>query len=1627
MIKQVTLTIIALLVSIASFAIPAISGPSALCAGMTLTMTDSMAGGTWSSSNTSVATVGSLTGTVTAVSPGTSNIIYYVPAVGYSILYLTVNPNPAPISGPSTVTVGSYITLTDASPGGIWSASCSILTIGSTTGIVTGTAPGICNLIKYTFPGTGCLVYYTDTITAASVAPITGTTNVCAGSTVTLSDATTGGTWTSSNTAIATINATSGVVTGVSAGTCTITFTHSGSYVTTSFTVNPLPAPITGPGTVAVGGTITLTDATTGGTWSSACSIVTTGTSIGYVTGISPGICYYIKYTLPTGCYVYYTDTVTSGGSVAPITGTTHVCVGSTITLSDATTVGTWTSSNTAIATINATSGVVTGVSAGTCTITYTHSGSYVTASFIVYAPPTAITGSSSVCVGSTTTEADATPGGAWASGNTSVATVTSTGVVTGVSAGTVGIYYLMTTGCATYKVVTVNAIPTVTGSSTVCIGSTTTLTGTPTGGTWTTSNSAVAAVGSTGIVTGVAGGVANIYYNAGGCYAYHYVTVNAAPSISGSSTLCAGTTTTLTGTPAGGTWTTSNSAVATVGSTGIVTGVAGGVANIYYNAGGCYAYHYVTVNATATISGSSTLCAGSTITLTSSLTGGTWSTSNSAVATVGSTGIVSGVAGGIANIYYYAGGCYASHYVTVNAASTISGGSTVCAGSSITLTGTPAGGTWTTSGTTIATVGSTGIVTGVATGVVNVYYNAGGCYSYHFVTVNAAASVSGSSSVCAGSTISLTASPSGGTWISSNTATATVGSTGIVTGVAAGTVNIYYSNGGCNAYHTVTVNAASSISGSSSVCVGSTTTLTGTPSGGNWFSSGTSIATIGSSTGLVTGLTTGTVNIYYNGGGCYSYQTLTVNATASVSGSSTVCAGSTITLTGTPSGGTWTTSGTSIATVSTSGVVTGVTGGVVNVYYNAGGCYAYHMVTVNAAPAISGSSSVCAGPTITLTGTPSGGTWSTSNSAIATVGSTGIVTGVAGGVANIYYYAGGCYAGHYVTVNAAPVITGGSTVCAGSTLILAGTPSGGTWSTSNSAVATVGSTGIVTGVAGGVANIYYYAGGCYTGHYVTVNPTPAAITATYTVGVGGTVTITDATTGGTWSSGNTAIATINATTGLATGISAGTVGIYYILPSGCGTGTTLTVTGTSIAPITGTTHVCAGSTVALYDATTGAATWSSSNTAIATVNATSGIVTGVSAGTCTITFTYGGSYVTTSFTVNPLPAAITGSSSLCAGTVTTLTDATTGGTWSSSNTAVATEGTSIGITTGIAPGSVNIYYTLTTGCSVYKTITVTAAPSAISGSSSVCIGSSATLTDATTGGTWMSVYSTYATVGSASGIVTGVTAGTTSIVYTVGGCSVSMTVSVNAAPDTILGAGSVCVGSTILLSEATTGGAWYSGITGIATVSSTGNVTGVSAGVLNIYYSIGGCYRYHTVTVNPVPAAISGSSTVSISGGPIILTDATSGGTWFSGIPSLATIGATTGVVTGVSAGTLNIYYSIGGCAVYKTITVTSPAPPGYESSTTGNQLLNGLADVTIYPNPTSGVVNLQLYNQAEGRASVTITDITGREVFKTDINIQSASEHSQIDLSNLKAGVYIIGIQSGELTHTNRLVIER
>ncbi|MBX2906014.1 MAG: T9SS type A sorting domain-containing protein [Taibaiella sp.] len=1470
---------------------------------------------------------------------------------------LTVSAGPTPFCDPDTVLIST--TGTTGAVHYSWSGPSGFTSTVTTLPPFTSLGPGT---YTYTLTGTNdpisagyggyCTASVTTTFTINTPPDtIAGLTEVCTGANITLTNATAGGSWSSSTTAVGTVSST-GVVTGIAAGTTTITYDIGGCYVTKVVTVYPMPTTITGLTIMCVGSNSTFTSTPSGGTWSASNSNISY-VSPGVFLGVSAGTSI-ITYSTGGSCYV--THTVTVNNPPSAITGSFSICIGTSSTLSSSTSGGIWTSSTLSVATVGPTTGIVNGVGLGTSNITYTVAGCRAIQNVTVVAAPAPIVGPSTVCLYfPTITLTNISGGGTWSSSNTNASVGATTGVVTGNVTGTSTITYALSAGCVATKVVTVLPAPAaISGTMTMCEGGgTTTLSHSVTGGTWVTAATNITVGFGTGLVTGITAGTADVTYTLPtGCVAIATVTVNPNPAaISGVMAVCVTQTTTLSCATPGVTWSSLAPGIATVGgSTGVVTGIAAGTATIVAStAGGCQTTAVVTVNTNpSSITGTPSVCVGQTTALASATPGGAWSSSNTAVGTVSGTGSVYGVSGGTTTITYaLAGGCYTTTTVTVNPGpAPITGTPIACVGYACTLNCITSGGTWSTGCGGITTLLSPGLYGGSGAGTCVISYTIGatGCSSSVVVTINPAPSIIGGTlSVCQGQTTTLSNTVSGGTWSSTNPAVGTIDPiTGVLTGITPGTTTISYSLGsGCDVSAVATVNPLpAAITGPTNVCAGGTVSYSSTPGGGTWSAACPGVATI-SSGGSLTASGAGTCTVVYSlATGCSRSLGITVNSLPSViTGITNVCVGATTTLTSTPAGGTWTASNGNVSVDPVTGVVTGVFAGTSTVSYTTtSGCYRTTTILINGLPTGIAPSSiqVCEGSTLVLTGSPAGGTWQSSTTAVGTISTGGgTLGGITAGTTNITYtLATGCSISAIATVNSLPgSVTGVLTTCIGQSTTLNCTPAGGTWTmTSGSGSGSIGSSsGILLGSGAGTVTVSYtISTGCRRTAVATVYALPGTITGGVNVCASSTSTLNCTPTGGTWSMA-CAYATVGLTTGIVNGLSTGTCDVTYTLGTGCTRTGTVNVLPLP-APISGPLTTCVGQTTTLSSSPAG--TWSISPTSVATVISGSGLVTGISGGsgsaTATVTYTIPtGCRVTDVVSVYALPSPITGTLQVCAGSTTTLSTSSPGGTWVTSNAAVGTIDASSGILTGLGAGTTICTYSLGTGCYVTAVATVHPLPASISGSQQVCQFGTTTLTSSSPGGTWTSSAPGIASV--SGGVVNGVTPGTATISYSLGtGCAATVVVTVNSLPGTITGPSPmwVCENSTITLSCTPTGGVWSSGSANVAVNPVTGDVTGVSAGTANVTYTVGtGCIRTTTVTVNAQPAAFTGNPAVCF-GATTTLATTSTGGTWTSSIPAVATIDPT-GLVTSISVGTTVVSYTLPVTTCSRSVVVTVNSLP--------------------------------------------------------------------------------------------------
>ena len=1564
---------------------------------------------------------------------------------------------------------------------------------------------------SYTYPGPGSYTarmiinagsacadtsYAVVTVSVPPAAPTSLGTTICQGNTTTLTATAPGGTY-------AWYDAASGgtlLFTGASYTTPALAATTiyyvqttvagcAGPRTAVAVTVTPTPAAPTAPGaTICQGTTTTLTASAPGGTyaWYNAASGGTLlVTAASYTTpALAITTTYYVQTTI-SGCVgprTAVTVTVTPTPAAPTALGST-ICQGTTATLTATAPGGTYDWYDAASGgTLLSTGASYTTPALAVSTTYYVQAtisgcaGPRTSVTVTVTPTPAAPTATGAgVCTGTTATLTATAPGGTYewydaASGGTLLATAAS--YTTPVLAANTT-YYVQTTisGCVgprTSVLVTVSpapAAPTASGT-TICTGSTATLTATAPGGTYAWYD---AASGGTLLVTAASYTtpvlVANTTYyvqtSVAGCAGPRTavtVTVSAIPAgpTASGTTICTGTTATLTATAPGGTYAWYDAAS---GGTLLITAASYttpvlAATTTYFvqtTVAGCAGPRTaVTVTVSpipaAPTAVGTTICQGTTATLTATAPGGTYAWYDAAS---GGTLLITAASyttpALAATTTYYVqttvAGCAGSRTavivtVTPTPASPTALGTTICQGTTATLTATAPGGTYAwydaaSGGTLLVTAAS---YTTPALATTTTYYvqtTVASCAGPRTaviatVTPTPAAPTALGTTICQGTTATLTATAPGGAyaWYDAATAgTLLVTNASYTTPALAATTTYYVQTtvSGCAGPRTavivtVTPTPAAPTASGITICQGTTATLTATAPGGTyaWYnaaSGGTLLITAASYTTPALAATT----IYYvqtTVSGCVGPRTaVTVTVTptpaAPAALGTTICQGTTATLTATAPGGTydWYDAASGGTLLSTGASYTTAALAATTVYYvqtTVSGCAGPRTtvtVTVTptpAAPTASGTT-ICQGTTATLTATAPGGTYAWYDAAS---GGTLLITAASyttpALAATTTYYVqttvSGCAGPRTaVTVTVTPTpaapTASGTTICQGTTATLTATAPGGTYAWYNAAS---GGTLLVTAAsyttpALAVTTIYYVQttiSGCVgprTAVTVTVTPTPAAPTALGTaICQGFTATLTATAPGGTYewynaASGGTLLVT--AASYITPALAATT--IYYVQTtvSGCvGPRTAVTVTVNPIPVMTNaiTATICSGATVNIPLTSTLASNY----TWIATDNGnTSGESTAIqNTSTLNNTITSNTTSVeTVTYTVTPTSTVGT-----CVGagqTVTVTVNPTPSMT--SANTA-----------TICSAGTVSIPLT----SSVASSYTWIAANNASTTGESITLQSTATLSNTITNNTFV-VQSVIYTVTPTS---------------TLGSCigtPQTATVTVNPKPATPVATSNspICLAGTINLSTPLVAGATYSwtGPSSFTSSSQTPSIAGAAAanaGVYSVNISVNGCVSSNgttTVIVNPPPSApvassnspVCTSQSLSLTVGAI--TAATYSWTGPNGFSSTLQNPTIAGVSL-AAAGTYSIIATVPGCGPSSTGTVT----------------------VTVNPTPTAPTAGSNSAICVGATLNLTATNIAGASYSWTGPNAftNSTQNPSLATVSSAAAGTYSV-----------------
>lgn len=85
-----------------------------------------------------------------------------------------------------------------------------------------------------------------------------------------------------------------------------------------------------------------------------------------------------------------------------------------------------------------------------------------------------------------------------------------------------------------------------------------------------------------------------------------------------------------------------------------------------------------------------------------------------------------------------------------------------------------------------------------------------------------------------------------------------------------------------------------------------------------------------------------------------------------------------------------------------------------------------------------------------------------------------------------------------------------------------------------------------------------------------------------------------------------------------------------------------------------------------------------------------------------------------------------------------------------------------------------------------------------------------------------------------------------------------------------------------------------------------------------------------------------------------------------------------------------------------------------------------DNLQYVNVFPNPSDGHFNLEIYSSVDVSASLAVTDLSGRMVQSQVIEIRNRMNRFELDLSPLPAGVYLLNIKTGKHATVKRLFVE-
>lgn len=175
------------------------------------------------------------------------------------------------------------------------------------------------------------------------------------------------------------------------------------------------------------------------------------------------------------------------------------------------------------------------------------------------------------------------------------------------------------------------------------------------------------------------------------------------------------------------------------------------------------------------------------------------------------------------------------------------------------------------------------------------------------------------------------------------------------------------------------------------------------------------------------------------------------------------------------------------------------------------------------------------------------------------------------------------------------------------------------------------------------------------------------------------------------------------------------------------------------------------------------------------------------------------------------------------------------------------------------------------------------------------------------------------------------------------------------------------------------------------------------------------------TVIIHPAPQVNLGKDTALLPSQNIMLDAGPGFNTyaWSTGATSQTIVVDSSG--TGIGVKTVWVIVTDNyTCPGGDTVLINFTNHPGIEESSINAQL-------SIFPNPTDGYIELILSHFPAGLYELNVFNQTGKLVYSENYHITEVLSREIVDLSNLPDGMYIMQMISNEITRSEKVIILR